>query len=258
MYLNLDTFAGRLMAALNHRGISQAELAQTLGIHRQAITAIKGGQAPGRKHLPAMAKALDVSLDWLVTGSEAHAPLWIRQPPRGPSALEHESFRLEQVLLALKEANGDAEARARLLKENETLKATVAALRTQMQEIEQGAGAGAGAGELDEDQQAEGVAEAAMGLPGGDTPVIDPKSRVIDRRVLSLRRRNLALKEALKEAQAAAKSWEEQCTKVTEQLRAEREYHRTQLESLTAEIPHAAALARRVGRGQPWVPPLDT
>lgn len=250
MYLNLDTFAGRLTAALNHKGWTQVQLAQTLGIHRQAITSIKVGQAPGRKHLPAMARALDVSIDWLVTGAESHSPLWIREPPRVPSALANDAYRLEGVLQALREASGDAEARARLLQENETLKATVATLRSLMQEREM----------LDGGQ----IREAALGLPEVVSPSIPapalpitPPSGSDITEIAGLRQRISLLEEALSNAEERAREWEAKHDQVAKDLRAERDYHRQQLKNLISDIPHAAALARRVGRGLPWRPPQD-
>ena len=79
------TLKYRLQQACKARGISQSDLAEQVGIHRQQLTSIFNGKLAKSKHLPAIAAALGVQVEWLTTGSPAHAPAWASVPPPTPA-----------------------------------------------------------------------------------------------------------------------------------------------------------------------------
>lgn len=190
---DLTTFAGRMEAAMCHQKIGQNHLAQELNIARQTISAIKKGGQPGRKHLPALAKALNVSMDWLHTGDPTHAPTWaLAMSTSTSSSLATDAARMETVLQAMREANGTAETRARMQAEIDQLRTAVANLQ---------------------------------GLAA--------------------------------DAEQRARDLEEERDALKATIKAERSHYRAQLEALSEHVPHASALARRVGRGLPWKPPTD-
>ena len=58
----------RLREALNQKNISQEELANNIGITQGTISLILRGVTKNSRHFPAIAKALDVELDWLLYG----------------------------------------------------------------------------------------------------------------------------------------------------------------------------------------------
>lgn len=63
----MDTFAQRFCKALNIRNISAAELSRKLGINEGTISNYKKGTyEPKQRRLEAIARALDVSIAWLM------------------------------------------------------------------------------------------------------------------------------------------------------------------------------------------------
>lgn len=60
----------RLQAAILTSSYNQSELAQRLGISRQAISDIVKGRTPGEKHVHLLAELLGVPEDWLRDGGE--------------------------------------------------------------------------------------------------------------------------------------------------------------------------------------------
>lgn len=60
----------RLQAAILTSGYNQSELAQRLGISRQALSDIVKGRAPGEKHVHLLAELLGVPEEWLRDGGE--------------------------------------------------------------------------------------------------------------------------------------------------------------------------------------------
>lgn len=64
----METFGERLMIAMDREGVNQSELAKRIGISQPSVQYLcKTGS--GSKHLTKIAKALNVSADWLATGA---------------------------------------------------------------------------------------------------------------------------------------------------------------------------------------------
>ena len=64
-------FGGRVRIMRELLGFTQAELAAKVGISQQSITTYETGRRePPFKNLVALSRALNTSIDWLVTGSE--------------------------------------------------------------------------------------------------------------------------------------------------------------------------------------------
>ena len=77
----------RLYRLRKERGLSQEELAHSLGVSRQAVQKWESGASrPDLDNLTALAQCLQVSLDYLILGKEetppqeeppaAYAPFW--------------------------------------------------------------------------------------------------------------------------------------------------------------------------------------
>ncbi len=71
----MRTFGQRLTAARRRADLSQAELARRIGVNPSSINRIESGESKGAKpeHLAALARVLDVSMEWLATGQENRA-----------------------------------------------------------------------------------------------------------------------------------------------------------------------------------------
>ena len=74
---DLSTLHGRVSAALEVVGKKKIDLADHLGISKQALSQILSGERPGHEHRQKIADFCGVSLRWLVTGSGG--PDWSRQ-----------------------------------------------------------------------------------------------------------------------------------------------------------------------------------
>lgn len=72
--LQKDEIARRLRLAVVHSGESQRAIAERAGIKEQVLTNMLTGRRPGKKQLPLIASALEVPLDWLLSGEGA--PKW--------------------------------------------------------------------------------------------------------------------------------------------------------------------------------------
>lgn len=69
------SFGLRLRQACDSVGLQQRQLADIIGVSRNTISAyVKGVQMPNGDKLLAIAKALNVSLDWLLLGKEPAPP----------------------------------------------------------------------------------------------------------------------------------------------------------------------------------------
>lgn len=68
--------ATRIRAALQAGNRSAADLARICGFSRQNMQRFLDGEISRSKYYPAIAKELDVSLTWLLTGDPMHAPTW--------------------------------------------------------------------------------------------------------------------------------------------------------------------------------------
>jgi transcriptional regulator with XRE-family HTH domain len=71
-----DSIGARIRAALKARNCSASELARKCGFSRQNMQRFIDGAVERSKHFPAIAKALGVQVDWLLTGDESVAPTW--------------------------------------------------------------------------------------------------------------------------------------------------------------------------------------
>ena len=86
-------FGQRLAQAIDHAGVTQAQLAEALGRPRSRVTDwIKGRRSPAARDLAAMSTVLGVSLDWLVTG---------RRPSSDERAVVDELAGLAESLVPL-------------------------------------------------------------------------------------------------------------------------------------------------------------
>ncbi|WP_420889291.1 S24 family peptidase [Cupriavidus gilardii] len=65
----MKTIAERLKSARLAAQLSQEALAKKVGVSQGLIGQIEGGRNQGSKHVAALARALDVSADWLSTGT---------------------------------------------------------------------------------------------------------------------------------------------------------------------------------------------
>lgn len=68
-------FLSRLSAGMAAKGIGQSDLARLANVSRQTINTMFAEGRPGRKHLPAFARVLGCSVEWLTTGT-GPAPSW--------------------------------------------------------------------------------------------------------------------------------------------------------------------------------------
>ena len=99
-------FRDRLYRLRRARGLSQEELAHTVGVSRQAVQKWEAGaSAPDLDNLSALADYFGVTLDYLVRGVEAASP----PPPEGPSVIQnhftpyrcHYEYRSRRTLFGL-------------------------------------------------------------------------------------------------------------------------------------------------------------
>lgn len=73
----LELLGQRIKSALGSKRFKQKELADHLGKHEADISRwVSGKSAPPGRNLVELAKVLDVTLDWLLTGKSAHKPSW--------------------------------------------------------------------------------------------------------------------------------------------------------------------------------------
>ncbi|UJH75027.1 helix-turn-helix domain-containing protein (plasmid) [Burkholderia cenocepacia] len=77
----------RIRLERRKRGWSQNELAKRSGVTQGLISQIENGTNDSSKHLPGLARALDVSVDWLETGKgdpsrkAVNIPMSVHYPP---------------------------------------------------------------------------------------------------------------------------------------------------------------------------------
>ena len=87
----------RLTALRKKKGLSQLELAEALGVSRQAVSRWEvGASAPGTENLLALSRLYGVPLDELVGG-----PARAAEPEAGPNAREAELVRARRLNRAL-------------------------------------------------------------------------------------------------------------------------------------------------------------
>ena len=66
----MDTLAARLKIAREKKGLSQAQLADMIGLSQQSVAKIENGETLQPRKIKEIAKALDVSQKWLQLGIE--------------------------------------------------------------------------------------------------------------------------------------------------------------------------------------------
>lgn len=89
-------FEHRLYQLRKERGLSQEELANEVGVSRQAVQKWESGAAqPTLDKLTALAKYFGVTLDWLVNGEEAQAQGGDREAPVVVNHYHYERWRYE-------------------------------------------------------------------------------------------------------------------------------------------------------------------
>lgn len=66
----MDTLAARLKIARENKGLSQAQLADMIGLSQQSVAKIENGETLQPRKIKEIAKALDVSQKWLQLGIE--------------------------------------------------------------------------------------------------------------------------------------------------------------------------------------------
>lgn len=65
-----NTFAGRLKGLRKKKGLSQAELAQLMGVHFAQVSRYERGETkPNSEAIAKLANALDTTVDFLVSGT---------------------------------------------------------------------------------------------------------------------------------------------------------------------------------------------
>lgn len=96
------TLAARIDEAVRANGINKAELARRIGCDRQDISRLQSGRVKDSKWIPAIAGELKVSVEWLTTGSQAHAPAWAILDATGNVALA----QVQAQLARARELNG--------------------------------------------------------------------------------------------------------------------------------------------------------
>lgn len=75
----------RIRLGVKASGLSQAKIAKASGLAPQHFSAFLTGKYQANKHLPDIAKALGVSVEWLTTGDPTQAPTWAKTPPPTPA-----------------------------------------------------------------------------------------------------------------------------------------------------------------------------
>lgn len=112
----------RIKAARKAKGLSQEQLGEKLGVSFQAVSTWETGKnIPDAEHLPALAKALDISLDALFSGEEER-PWKLRPVNNDPDRMftfvkgRAQMLNLPQTLAVLgilREAHGKQRRRSR-------------------------------------------------------------------------------------------------------------------------------------------------
>ncbi len=93
--MSTDTVADRVKQALKARRWTQKQLELHSGVSQQHVSQIVNGKrSPGFEYVIPIARALDVSLDWLAG-----------LPPKEPGALEPDEEELLKAYQALDEAH---------------------------------------------------------------------------------------------------------------------------------------------------------
>ena len=82
----------RIRQAGAAKGWDLQQVADACGIKRPQINQIASAKRSTSKHLPTIAKALGVPVQWLTTGDESHAPSWHKVPAEDEILAAHPSL----------------------------------------------------------------------------------------------------------------------------------------------------------------------
>ncbi len=69
-------FLERLSRAIDRSGLDDIQVAEQLGISKQAFSQIRSGERPGHVHREAIARILQIDQQWLNFGDHDRAPTW--------------------------------------------------------------------------------------------------------------------------------------------------------------------------------------
>ncbi len=78
--MHMNTFSERLNAAMNSQGLSQAQLAEMVGISQPAIQKMTSGKTKGSRKMVELASALKVRPEWLSSGIGEMRPPGAEEP----------------------------------------------------------------------------------------------------------------------------------------------------------------------------------
>lgn len=92
----MNTFSERLLAAMTAAGLSQAQLAERVGISQPAIQKMTSGKTSGSRKMVELARALGVRPEWLSSGGGAMSE--DGQKPVANEQVTHEDFYRVDVL----------------------------------------------------------------------------------------------------------------------------------------------------------------
>jgi len=79
------SLSDRLKAARANAGLSQAALARAVGLTQQAVAALERADTASSRRLAEIARALNVSIDWLAFGEGSPTPVYTPAPDDGAS-----------------------------------------------------------------------------------------------------------------------------------------------------------------------------
>lgn len=90
----MKTFSERLTAAMDEAGLSQAQLADMVGVTQPAVQKMAAGKTNGSRKMVELARALGVQAEWLSTGT---GPMRAdgQQPAAPVVAIASDAYRVE-------------------------------------------------------------------------------------------------------------------------------------------------------------------
>ncbi len=93
----------RIASVAKEKFKTQIDFARAVGIAQSAISNYyKGSKVPSAENLPAIARALDVSVEWLLTGSDGDGvPVELRRLRQRTRELEQRVMQLDKALLEI-------------------------------------------------------------------------------------------------------------------------------------------------------------
>lgn len=102
----MNSLGSRLQTALNLKGFTQEDLANIIGISQTAISDIVIGKTKRPRNLLEIAKALEVSAEWLMNGDEKFTPPLQKEAVSEENKEDDEVIRLEVLDIYTSAGNG--------------------------------------------------------------------------------------------------------------------------------------------------------